>query len=147
MDAGLVQQCGTPEEIYERPTKTFVAGFIGISNLLPGKVEGDSVRLTNGTLCEARLSADYEDGDDVYLSVRPEKLWLDELEEGMVTVEGTVAERIYLGTTTQVIIELAPDVRIVSLEQNTDRARAEDRWRIGDKITVGWHAEFALPLH
>jgi spermidine/putrescine transport system ATP-binding protein len=55
-------------------------------------------------------------------------------------------ERIYLGTTTQMIIELGPDVRVISVEQNTDRSRADDRWEIGQRIKLGWHPEHALVL-
>ncbi len=55
MDAGRVQQCGPPEEIYESPKKTFVAEFIGVSNLLPANVEGDGVRLSTGD-CAPRRS-------------------------------------------------------------------------------------------
>jgi spermidine/putrescine transport system ATP-binding protein len=64
----------------------------------------------------------------------------------MVSVEGEIVERIYLGTTTQVIIELGPDVRVISVEQNTDRSRADDRWEIGQRIKLGWHPEHALVL-
>jgi hypothetical protein len=46
-------------------------------------------------------------GDDgSQISVRPEKIWLGELENGMTAMEGTVVERVYVGTTTQVIMEL-----------------------------------------
>jgi hypothetical protein len=58
-----------------------VAGFIGVSNLLPGE-------------------------DGAQISVRPEKIWLGDLEHGMTSMEGTVVERVYVGTTTQVIVEL-----------------------------------------
>ena len=121
MEDGEVRQCGTPEEVYERPDGAFVAGFIGISNLLPGP-----------------------DGSQV--SIRPEKIWLGELEDGMDSVEGTIVERVYVGTTTQVIVELSPGVRLVALEQNTARARADDRWEIGDRVRLGWRPEHALVL-
>jgi spermidine/putrescine transport system ATP-binding protein len=98
-----------------------VAGFIGISNLLPGP-------------------------DGSYFSIRPEKIWLGELEAGMDSTEGTIVERVYVGTTTQVIVELSPGVRLVALEQNTARARSDDRWEIGERVTVGWHPEHALVL-
>jgi spermidine/putrescine transport system ATP-binding protein len=147
MDAGVVQQVGPPEEIYETPRKTFVAGFIGVSNLLPATVEGDGVRLSTGQLSRAVLPEGSEQGASVHCSVRPEKIFLDDLiEDGMVSVEGTIVERIYLGTTTQVIIELAPGVRVISLEQNTDRSRADDRWEIGQRVRLGWHPEHALVL-
>ena len=64
----------------------------------------------------------------------------------MVSVDGTVVERVYVGTTTQVIVELAPGVRLVALEQNTHRARSDDRWEIGDRVKLGWHPEHALVL-
>ena len=121
MDAGEVQQCGTPEEVYERPEGTFVAGFIGISNLLPGP-------------------------DGSQISVRPEKIWLGELQDGMTVYNGKVVERVYVGTTTQVIVELDSGVRLVALEQNTARARSDDRWEIGDRVRLGWHPEHALVL-
>jgi spermidine/putrescine transport system ATP-binding protein len=147
MDEGVVQQIGPPEEIYETPRKTFVAGFIGVSNLLPATVEGDGVRLSTGQLSRAALPEGSEQGASVHCSVRPEKIFLDDLiEDGMVSVEGTIVERIYLGTTTQVIIELAPGVRVISLEQNTDRSRADDRWEIGQRVRLGWHPEHALVL-
>jgi spermidine/putrescine transport system ATP-binding protein len=146
MDAGSVQQLGPPEEIYESPQKTFVAGFIGVSNLLPATVEGAGVRLQTGQLLPSALPDGCEHGASVYCSVRPEKIFLDDLEEGMVSVEGEIVERIYLGTTTQVIVQLAPDVRVVALEQNTARSRADDRWEIGHRVRLGWHPEHARVL-
>ena len=53
MHDGVVQQLGPPEEIYEQPVKAFVAGFIGISNLLPATVENGGVRLATGGLIPA----------------------------------------------------------------------------------------------
>ena len=83
----------------------------------------------------------------MYDSVRPEKIFLDDLEAGMVSVEDEIVERAYLGTTTQVIVQLAPDVRMVALEQNTARSLAENRWEIGERVRLGWHPEHALVLH
>jgi spermidine/putrescine transport system ATP-binding protein len=146
MDGGVVEQCGTPEEVYERPEKPFVAGFIGISNLMEGTVSGGGVRLANGSQCAARVPDDVADGTEVQLSVRPEKIVLDELTDGMVRIPGTVAERVYVGTATQVIVELEGGARIVALEQNTERARSDDRWEIGHTVTVGWLPEHSLVL-
>ena len=48
-EEGRVAQCGAPEDVYERPSEEFVAGFIGISNLIEGTVEDDGhVRIANG---------------------------------------------------------------------------------------------------
>jgi spermidine/putrescine transport system ATP-binding protein len=146
MDGGEVKQCSSPEDVYEHPTGPFVAGFIGVSNLLPGVVENGGVRLAGGDLCRANLPADCAPGDPVQLSVRPEKIWTEEAEQGMVSVGGTIVERVYVGTTTQVIVELADGVRLVALEQNTHRAKPDDRWEIGDRVQVSWHPEHSLVL-
>ncbi len=146
MDHGVVVQCGTPEEVYEQPAKPFVAGFIGISNLMPGTVEDGGVRLASGAHVPAPLPEGCAAGAEVQLSVRPEKIWLDEQEDGMVQLEGTVAERVYVGTTTQVIVELGPDTRVVALEQNTHVSHAHDRWEIGEKVTLAWRPEHSRVL-
>jgi spermidine/putrescine transport system ATP-binding protein len=146
MEHGLVRQCGPPEEIYEQPKGPFVAGFIGVSNLLPGVARNGSVQLVGGDECRAVMPAHVGDGDQIQLSVRPEKIWIGDLEEGMASVEGTIVERVYVGTTTQIIVELAPGIRLVALEQNTARARSDDRWEIGDRVKLGWHPEHALVL-
>jgi spermidine/putrescine transport system ATP-binding protein len=146
MNGGVVEQCGTPEEVYEQPAHSFVAGFIGVSNLMEGTVEEGGVRLAGGQHCAARVPDDCPPGTTVHLSVRPEKIWLDEHEEGMVLLDGTVAERVYVGTTTQVIIELSPGARLVALEQNTHRSRADNRWEIGEKVRLGWRPEHSLVL-
>ena len=92
------------------------------------------MRLAGGALVRgARARRTAPTAPTVHLSVRPEKIWLDEHEDGMVLLEGTVAERVYVGTTTQVIIELSPGARIVALEQNTHRSHADDRWEIGEQ--------------
>jgi spermidine/putrescine transport system ATP-binding protein len=146
MDGGVVEQCGTPEEVYERPAKPFVAGFIGISNLMEGSVEKGAVRLANGTLVPAPCPDGVADGTPVQLSVRPEKIVLDGDDPALVSLRGTVAERVYVGTATQVIVELAGGARVVALEQNTQRARADDRWELGDAVSVCWLPEHSLVL-
>jgi spermidine/putrescine transport system ATP-binding protein len=146
MEGGEIQQCGSPEEIYEHPSGSFVAGFIGVSNLLPGVCENGGVRLEGGQHCRATVPSECDSGTAVQLSVRPEKIWIEDLEDGMVSVNGTIVERVYVGTTTQIIVELGGGVTLVALEQNTARARADDRWGIGDNVRLGWRPEHSLVL-
>ncbi len=78
MNRGVIEQLAAPEEVYERPRTTFVAGFIGVSNLLPGQVEsvtGDEVRmrLESGPTVSARGDG-VTAGERVHAVVRPEKL-------------------------------------------------------------------------
>ncbi|MDQ6722626.1 MAG: ABC transporter ATP-binding protein [Candidatus Dormibacteraeota bacterium] len=142
MNEGMLQQCGTPEEIYERPANAFVAGFIGISNLLPGAVEDDGVRLQTGQLIPAEMDSGLTAGETVFVCVRPEKLRLGPGADGQVRVEGTVVETVYLGTATQYLVELAPGLRLVAIENNINTASSEHRLARGSKVTIGW-----LPEH
>ncbi len=142
MNEGVLQQCGTPEEIYERPANAFVAGFIGISNLLPGQVEDHGVRLKTGQLIPAQMDPAIPSGDSVFVCVRPEKLRLGAGENGQVNIEGTVVETVYLGTSTQYLVEVASDTRLVAIENNTNTATSGDRPARGSKLTIGW-----LPEH
>ncbi len=148
MNEGRVAQCGPPEEIYEHPGGEFVAGFIGISNLLEGTVEDSgSVRIANGLKIPVTLPGDISHGDSVKLSVRPEKIAVDEeVNESMVSLEGTVAARVYLGVMTQLTVELGDGAHLVALEQAWHRARADDRWEPGMPVRIGWSPENCLVL-
>jgi spermidine/putrescine transport system ATP-binding protein len=147
MHDGRVVQCGVPEEVYERPEEPFVAGFIGISNLMEGTVvDGDSVRIANGEVIPAPLPEGLSPGDTVQISVRPEKIALEEVEDGMVSLKGTIEQRIYQGITTQVTVSLGEGARLVALEQQTYGAEADSRWEPGTEVTVGWHPEHCLVL-
>jgi spermidine/putrescine transport system ATP-binding protein len=142
MNEGVLQQCGSPEEIYERPANAFVAGFIGISNLLPGEVEDHGVRLKTGQLIPAEMEDGIAAGETVFVCVRPEKLRLGAKESGQVSIQGTVVETVYLGTATQYLVELAPGLRLVAIENNVHTASSDHRVARGSNVTVGW-----LPEH
>jgi spermidine/putrescine transport system ATP-binding protein len=148
MNEGRVIQCGVPEEVYERPREEFVAGFIGVSNLLEGVVEdGGKVRLANGEVVPAPLPDDCAPGSRVNLSVRPEKIAVDEwVEDGMVSFDATVEARVYLGVMTQITVSIGNGSRLVALEQATYRSSAEDRWEPGARVRIGWNPEHCLVL-
>ena len=147
MHEGRVIQCGEPEDIYEKPGEAFVAGFIGVSNLMEGVVDGkDKVKLASGQKVSAPLPEGLDLGETVQLSVRPEKIALDELEQGMVSIDGTIEQRVYQGVNTQLTVSLGEGARVVALEQNTYRASSDDRWDPGTKVKVGWHPDHALVL-
>jgi spermidine/putrescine transport system ATP-binding protein len=147
MDAGEVKQRGLPEDIYERPQGEFVAGFIGISNLLRGVVEdGGTVRVGETLRIACPLPEGCVPGQEVNLSVRPEKIAVEEIEDGMVSLEGTIVSRVYLGVSTQITVSLGDGATLVALEQATYRARADDRWEPGMQIRLGWHPEHCLVL-
>jgi spermidine/putrescine transport system ATP-binding protein len=148
MQAGRVAQCGPPEDVYEHPTGEFVAGFIGISNLIEGVVtDGKTVRLDNGMSVPVTLPEEVGPGARVNLSIRPEKIAIDEeVTQEMVAMEGTIEARVYLGVMTQITVGLGDGARLVALEQAWHRARADDRWEPGMRVRIGWSPDNCLVL-
>ncbi len=146
MNGGVVEQCGSPEDVYERPASEFTAGFIGTSNLMRGPCRDGAVEVARGVLVPAPGHDLAGHDGPVCLSVRPEKIWMSDLDPGMVRVSGTVAATVYHGSTTQYLVDLAPGVQLTVLEQNLPRMRREDRWDDGDPVELGWHPEHAVVL-
>jgi spermidine/putrescine transport system ATP-binding protein len=104
MNAGHIEQLGTPSELYEQPKTAFVASFLGISNLLLGTVTGaDTVRLDEGT--DVRVPGEALNGRTgrVAVGVRPEKIRLGHAEENRLT--GRLRETAYVGVATQYVLE------------------------------------------
>jgi spermidine/putrescine transport system ATP-binding protein len=149
MNRGRVEQCDTPEEIYERPATTFVAGFIGVSNLMPGEVvsangAGSRVRLDAGVEIEAPTNG-LGPGERCHAVVRPEKLRLDARDasspEGWPSVEGMVESSVYLGTATQIVVKLAGDVPMTILVPNADEAERGQLPGGGVPVRLSWAPE------
>jgi spermidine/putrescine transport system ATP-binding protein len=147
MDEGRIHQCGTPEDIYERPGDAFVAGFIGTANRMSGVFRDDAVHLAGGLRLPTGRLERFRDGEDVTIAVRPEKIWLSDLTLGMVQTDGVVTATVYGGPTTTYLVEIAPGVQLAVLEQNLQRARTEDRWADGERVRIGWLPEHSLVLH
>ena len=97
--------------------------------------------------CRRRCPTGSRAGSEVQLSVRPEKLWIDELEPGMAELDGHDRRaRLPRHDDAADRRRSAPDARLVALEQNTARARADDRWELGDRVRVGWRPEHGQVL-
>jgi spermidine/putrescine transport system ATP-binding protein len=141
MNAGRIEQLGTPDELYERPRTPFVAGFLGISNLLHGKLAGEGrVRLEGGTEIRVPPGRLPKSGP-VAVGVRPEKLLVGVDEANRLA--GTVSERAYVGVSTQYIVE-TPAGALTVYVQNADRAASS--LQPGDPITLGFAPESAFVL-
>jgi spermidine/putrescine transport system ATP-binding protein len=152
MHQGVVEQIAGPRELYEHPASPFVAGFIGTSNLLSLRVDSADAGLVAMNLGEGeRLLArsDARSGETVQITVRPEKIKLGEpaSEGGQARVHGTVAEAVYLGSMTQVIVDLPSGERLVVHRLN-DRLDG-DEVQAGDRIVLHWAAEhsFVIPAN
>jgi spermidine/putrescine transport system ATP-binding protein len=149
MNRGVIEQLDDPEEIYEHPSTTFVAGFIGVSNLMPGEVVATGtgtveLRLDAGPTVHAG-GAGAGVGDRAHAVVRPEKLQLHSANgaaaPGGPSVDGQVESSLYLGTATQVTIRLPDDTRMTVLVPNTDQEARRRLPAAGDAARLVWSAE------
>ena len=115
---GRIEQLGTPVDVYERPANEFVAGFIGVSNVL----ERDGRRFT----------------------IRPEKIRLladgEHVPDGSHVEPGRIEEGTYLGRVTRYVIELAAGGRVTAIRQNLETAAAEAFGERGRSVRVAWHS-------
>jgi len=129
---GRIEQVGTAREVYEYPQTEFVARFLGLSNIIPAAV---SERLT---------------GKAQIVSIRPERVRLiDEAATpatGDVVMSGTVAEIVYTGPTTRVLIDAEDGVRLIAETQNTHHPAADVRVERGDRVRVAWTVDHAAVL-
>ena len=146
MNEGVIEQCGTPEDVYERPTSVFAAGFIGTSNLMSGTWSRGCVTVSPTVAIPAPGHLGSAEGDAVSVAVRPEKIWLSEHTPEMFRLPGTILSTTYHGATTQHVVSIAPEVTLTVLEQNLPRMRAEDRCVAGDRVEMGWLPEHTVVL-
>lgn len=147
MNEGVVEQIGTPEEIYNRPQSLFVAGFIGSANLLPGVVRestntGCVVELLNGQRVAA--TGRHGAGEKVSVMLRPERLHpvADRPADGF-GLRGTVTSVIFQGAWLRVVVEL-PDGTELSAEADADSDLPS--LRPGQEHWVGWSDTAAYAL-
>ncbi len=118
-DKGKIQQLDRPAAIYERPTNEFVAGFVGVSNLISGSA-AQSLLGQSGTF-----------------TVRPEKIQISD----SAGAAGTIKEVEYLGPATRFIVDLDAGVRLVVLKQNSAESASEVMNMRGKKIKLSWDKE------
>ncbi|WP_438281235.1 ABC transporter ATP-binding protein [Pseudomonas alabamensis] len=146
---GEIQQIADPRTLYEAPSNTFVANFIGENNRLGGTLvarSGDrcQVRLAQGEQVEALAVNVGQVGEPVTVSIRPERVRLGKQSEASVNrFSGRVAEFIYLGDHVRVRLEVCgkADFFVKQPIAELDPALA-----VGDVIPLGWAVEHARAL-
>jgi putative spermidine/putrescine transport system ATP-binding protein len=124
---GKIEQVGTPAEVYEHPSTTFVAGFVGTSNLVSGEV---AQRIT---------------GSPNRFSVRPEKIHLasadEKVDDDMFSINGTVRDVVYLGLYTRYLVELEGGGDLVVVEQNLKTTSMDVTKVKGQNVRLLWKKE------
>ena len=155
MRHGQIEQLGPPEELYERPRTAFVAGFLGVSNLLEGEVIGReatmiSVRLKDGTVL--RAPGDGVNGQpSLRLGVRPEKLRViagdaAAASDGLNVLAGTVLDASYIGVSTQYLIETRDGHRLTVYAQNLETSGAAEALADGQAVRLTWKPQHTFVI-
>jgi len=147
-DQGRLQQVGTPEEIYERPANAFVARFIGLSNMVPGRIldvenSDCKIRLESGEIAYARCAGPLPADAEVTLSVRPERIRFNPPDGIHINrLPAQVSEIVYAGDHIQLFLTAA------GRKDWTIKLAANDRPKVvvGDRIVIGWHAGDCVAL-
>jgi spermidine/putrescine transport system ATP-binding protein len=141
MNKGRIEQIGDPEDVYERPATSFVAGFIGVSNLMPGTIRKSGakgeVELDSGVKVGIAVDG-FSPGDRCHAVVRPEKLAINSSASGFPKVDGLVESSLYLGTATQLIVRLQGDVRMTVLVPNASEAERQQLPGGGATVELSW---------
>ena len=158
MRHGKIEQLGTPENLYERPRTEFVAGFLGVSNLLDAEVMGRTgplvdLRIADGTLL--RVPAEGINGaPHVRIGVRPEKLRVLPLAENDTAVadgdvnaiEGKVLDASYIGVSTQYLVETADGHKLVVYAQNLETSGASEVLADGQRVRLAWKPQHTFVI-
>ena len=146
MNHGKIEQVGGPEEIYEKPANLFVAGFVGESNLLKGKVAERTesawlIRTDSNLVLRVHSAASLKLGADVYVTVRPERVifpqGIDNAQR-LNVFEGVAVESTYVGEMIKYAIRLKTDETIVDKKPNAVGVLKYER---GEKVKIGWRWE------
>ncbi|MET9118459.1 ABC transporter ATP-binding protein [Streptomyces longwoodensis] len=148
MNAGRVEQLGAPADLYENPRSTFVANFLGTSNLIEAEVDtrsGDDIVLRAGggklVLPAARCTAPTAAGGRVLVGVRPEKISLTHADdagsipEGRNRITGTIADASFIGVSTQYVVDSAVCPELAVYAQNVER---DGRLVPGAEVVLHW---------
>ena len=157
MRAGRIEQLGAPEELYERPRTEFVAGFLGVSNLLDGQVAGRNggltdVRMGDGTLLRAP-SAAVNGSEHVRVGVRPEKLRVTALaanavaaDDDLNALDGTILDASYIGVSTQYLVQTRDGQRLVVYSQNLETSGASEALADGQPVRLTWKPQHTFVI-
>ncbi len=149
MSAGQILQIGTPEEIYERPGRRFVAEFIGHSNFLTGRIAESRRGVTVDGLCiPCRVPDGLVAGREVAVALRYEKVELtagrpDPAAGGTEALSGSVITKTYMGPAIRFEVSMSDQLIIIADVANTGLAH---QFATGDRVGLRWAPDAATVL-
>ena len=125
---GKIEQLGAAAEIYERPATTFVAGFVGTSNMIDGEL---AQRLTGAAAPHA---------------LRPEKIHLADIDDLVQRTAGIVQDVVYLGLFTRYLVKTETGDLLAVVQQNLQTSALDVSASRGQPVLLQWQTEHMLPL-
>jgi spermidine/putrescine transport system ATP-binding protein len=152
MNAGVIEQQGAPADLYESPRSTFVANFLGQSNLVAGTVtrrDADVVTVDmHGISVSVPVGRVHTDSDRGWVGIRPEKVLIGEpgaeLDAPGGTVPGGVVSDVsFVGVSTNYLVRMPWGQELQVFAQNTGRQRM---FRVGEQVELSWRPEYAFLL-
>ncbi|OFX12536.1 MAG: polyamine ABC transporter ATP-binding protein [Armatimonadetes bacterium RBG_19FT_COMBO_69_19] len=129
---GRVEQVGSPAEVYEHPATDFVAGFVGVSNLVSGE------------------AAQAVTGSPQTFTIRPEKILIRDpgadVSNGMCAADGRIRDVVYLGAHTRYRVELAAGGELTVIQQNVETSSVDVQAARGRPVRLVWHRAHNRPV-
>lgn len=145
MNDGVMEQIGTPKEVYNRPVTKFVADFIGETNILDAyvvKVENDLIHVKMEVGDAILKAKGFVEEEMIYLCIRPENLKITTDETPNFHIYGKVKEHVFTGSVSQTIVELAN-----GLEVKMTTPQMEELYPIETKVNIYWKDNQGVILH
>ncbi|WP_329455372.1 ABC transporter ATP-binding protein [Streptomyces sp. NBC_01497] len=150
MNAGRVEQLGSPGDLYENPRTTFVANFLGTSNLIETEIlrtDGENLTVSGSGGCEltlpaARCTAPTANGGKVLVGIRPEKITLTHADDagtvppGRNRVVGRIVGTSFIGVSTQYVVDSPACPELAVYAQNIER---DGRLVPGAEVVLHWN--------
>src|SRR5262245_52379183 len=152
MNAGVIEQMGAPAELYENPRSTFVANFLGQSNLIEGTIKSRAADVVtvdmHGIDVSIPVDRAHAAGDRGWVGIRPEKVLIGGEGEaldapGNTVPGGVVTDASFVGVSTQYLVRMPWGQELQVFSQNTGRHRL---FETGEQVELSWRPQYAFLL-
>jgi putative spermidine/putrescine transport system ATP-binding protein len=131
-NAGAIEQIGTPQQVYEKPESTFVARFLGVSNVFSGQAAQEIF------------------GSQATVNIRPERIKLvspdTKPQTGERGIVGTIIEASYIGATTIFLIQTESGQRVIATRLNEELPDQVNRFVTGDRVGAVWKSDHSAVI-
>ena len=150
MNEGKIEQMGSPADLYDDPETAFVANFLGQSNLIKGKIDGNDgdnlVIDLYGQKISMPKARSHAVDTSLYAGIRPEKFRISRTESalrGNTLTGGHIEDVSYIGVSTQYVVAMPWGQELMVFEQNDDGVPPFNK---GEEVVISWEPSFTFGL-